>query len=95
MYIRLWSYQKSLYSRLITVDFSRPKELDADLNAIQQVEFAGKLKNVHGINTDRVESKFILTILEKTKKNKKNEINIFSRKRNNIIKDGKLSRSES
>ena len=94
MFIKLWSYQKSLYSRLITVDFSRPKELDADLNAIQQIEFAGKLKNVDGINTDRAESKFILTILE-NKKTRKNEINIFSRKCNNIIKDGKLSRSES
>ena len=78
MFIKLWSYQKSLYSRLITVDFSRPKELDADLNAIQQIEFAEKLKNVDGINTDRTESKFILTILEKkTKKQKKTRL-IFS-----------------
>ena len=31
--------------RLIAVDFSRQKELDANPKAIQQVEFVGQLKN--------------------------------------------------
>ena len=31
--------------RPITVDLSREKELDADLKAIQQIQFGGQLKN--------------------------------------------------
>ena len=31
--------------RLIAVDLSRQKELDADPKAIEQIEFVGKLKN--------------------------------------------------
>ena len=52
--------------RLIAFDLSRQKELDADLKAIQQIEFVGQLKNVDGINTDGVESMFVLTILQKS-----------------------------
>ena len=37
-------YIKNNY-RLITVDLSRQKELDADPKAIEQIEFVGKLKN--------------------------------------------------
>ena len=33
------------YDRLIAVDLSRQKELDADAKAIQQIEFDGQLKN--------------------------------------------------
>ena len=40
--------------RLIVVDMSRQEELDADPNAIQQIEFFGQLKkldhNVHVID---------------------------------------------
>ena len=32
---------------LFAVVLSRPKELDADLKAIQQIEFVGQLKKLH------------------------------------------------
>ena len=51
-----------------------------------------QLKNIDGINTDGEKSMFILTILEKVKETR---LKNFSRKCTNIIKDGKLSRSES
>ena len=61
---------------------SRQKELHADLKAIQQIEFVGQLKNS---DNEIVANGFIfvLTILEK---NQRNEIKIFSRKCNSIIK---------
>ena len=39
MFIRLWFYKN--HYRLIAVDLSRQKELDADPKAIQQIEFVG------------------------------------------------------
>ena len=50
--------------KLIAVDLSIQKVLDADAKAIQHVEFLGQLKNE---NDERVanESMFGLTILEK------------------------------
>ena len=50
--------------RLIAVDLSRQKELDADPKATQQIEFVGQLKK---LNNSNVKSMFILTILEKIK----------------------------
>ena len=48
------------HHRLITVDSSRQKELDADPKEIQQVEFVGQLKK---LNADvNPESVFVLTI---------------------------------
>ena len=35
------------HCRLFAVVLSRPKELDADLKAIQQIEFVGQLKKLH------------------------------------------------
>ena len=90
MFIRLWLLYIKNHYRLIAVDLSREKELDADSKAIQQIEFIGKLENPDSaifVN----ESMFLLTILE----NQRNKIKIFSRKYNIIITDGKLSRSES
>ena len=58
-------YIKSRY-RLIAVYLSRPKELDSDPKALQQIEFVGQLKNP--INEiDANESMFVLTISEKSK----------------------------
>ena len=54
MFISLWLC-KNLY-RLIAVDLSRQKELDANPKAIRPTEFVGKLKNVDGINADWAES---------------------------------------
>ena len=51
--------------RLIAVDLSTQKELDADPKVIQQIEFVGQLKKLNDNNN--VESMFILTILAKTK----------------------------
>ena len=61
-----YEYNNNHY-RLIAVDLSRQKELDADPKAIQQIEFDGQLKNVDGINADGTQSMFVLTILEKNK----------------------------
>ena len=65
-------YIKILY-RLIVVNLSRQKELDADPKAIQQIEFIEQLKNVDGINADGTQDIFILTIL---KTNQRKEIKI-------------------
>ena len=62
------------------------------------MDFVGHVKklddddddNATDIGNDR--SMFVLIIL---KKNQRNKINIFSRKCNSIIKDGKLSTSKS
>ena len=43
MLIRLWIIKN--HYRLITVDLSRQKELDADPKTIQQIEFVGQLRN--------------------------------------------------
>ena len=43
MLIRLWIIKN--YYRLIAVDLSRQKELDADPKTIQQIEFVGQLRN--------------------------------------------------
>ena len=86
-----YDYVKNNY-RSIAVHLSRLKELDADPKAIQHIEIVGQLKNENGVNADGTVSIFVLTILEK---NQRNEIKIFSKKCNSIMKDGKLSRIES
>ena len=43
MLIRLWIIKN--HYRLIAVDLSRQKELDADPKTIQQIEFVGQLRN--------------------------------------------------
>ena len=66
-----YEYTKNHY-RLIAIDLSRQKELDADPKVIQQIEFVGQLKN-RGPNDNATErgnndqSKFVLKILEKIK----------------------------
>ena len=61
---RLLDYDVKNYYRLIPVDLSRQKRLDADPKAIQQIEFVGQLTKLDDNNN--VESVFVLTILEKT-----------------------------
>ena len=61
-----YDYIKNHYYRLITVDLSRLKELDADPKAIQQIEFVGKLKNPDDAIVAN-ESPFVLTVLENVK----------------------------
>ena len=55
--------------RLIAVDLSRQKELDADPGAIQQIDFGGQLKNPDNEIVAN-ESMFVLTILLKIKETK-------------------------
>ena len=50
MFIRLWLYKN--HYRLIVVDLSRLKELDADPKAIQQIEFVGQLKKINNANNN-------------------------------------------
>ena len=61
-----YDYIKNHY-RLIAVDLSRQKELDAGPKVIQQIEFVGQLKNNDGENADGTQSMFVLKILEKIK----------------------------
>ena len=49
--------------RLIAVDLNRLKELDADLKAIQPIEFFWQLKKINAYGD--AESVLVLTILEK------------------------------
>ena len=57
--------------RLIALDLSGEKELDADPKATQQIKFIGQLKYLddyyNAINADGTQNMFILTILEKIK----------------------------
>ena len=52
--------------RLIAVDLSRQKDLDADPKAIRQTEFVGQLKKLNSANNN-AGSMFVLTISEKIK----------------------------
>ena len=60
-----YDYIKNHY-RLMAVDLSRQKELDAYPKSIQQTEFVGQLKKVNNA-INNPESIFILMILEKIK----------------------------
>ena len=62
----VYEYIKNHY-RLIAVDLSRQKELDANPKAIEQIEFLRQSKNsANGIVSNRF--MFVSTILEKLKK---------------------------
>ena len=60
-----YDYIKNHY-RLMAVDLSRQKELDAYPKSIQQIEFVGQLKKVNNA-VNNPESIFILMNLEKIK----------------------------
>ena len=60
-----YDYIKNHY-RLIAVDLSRQKELDADSKVIQQIEFIEQWKRLN-INNNNGQFMFILTMLEKNK----------------------------
>ena len=90
MFIRLWIHKN--HYRLIAVDLSRQKELDADPKAIQEIQFVDQLKNVDGTNPDGTQNMFVLTVLEKIKE----AILTFSQgSKTELQKDGKVSRRES
>ena len=90
MFIRLWIHKN--HYRLIAVDLSRQKELDADPKAIQEIQFVDQLKNVDGTNPDGTQNMFVLTVLEKIKE----AILTFSQGSiTELQKDGKVSRRES
>ena len=76
--------------RLIAVDLSRQKELDVDSKAIQQIEFVGQLKKL-GDDGNATDAGNDQSVFEKI--SKKQDQNI-PKEINSIIKDGKLSRSE-
>ena len=61
----VYEYIKNHY-RLIAVDLSRQKDLDADPKAIRQTEFVGQLKKLNSAKNN-AESMFVLTISEKIK----------------------------
>ena len=65
-----FDYIKNHY-RLIAVDLSRQKGLDADPKAIQQIEFLGQLKkldnNGNATSANADQNFFALRILEKIK----------------------------
>ena len=63
-----YDYIKHNY-RLIAVDSSRQKELDANPKAIQQIEFVGQLKKLDNTNAN-AESMSILMVLDKIKDGK-------------------------
>ena len=69
MFIRLWLHKN--HYRLLAVDSSRQKKLNADPKSIQLVEFLGEIKklDVNDSATDagNDQSMFVLTILEKIK----------------------------
>ena len=65
-YLLDYDYLKN-YCRLVVVDFCKQKVLDADPKAIRQIEFVGQLKKTDGVNTDGMQSMFVLTILERKK----------------------------
>ena len=55
------------HDRLIAVDLSRKKELEADLKAIQKKEFIKQLKNLEIENADGTQNMIVLMTLGKIK----------------------------
>ena len=72
----------------------RQKQFDTDLKAFQQIKYVVHLKNVDGENADGTQSMFILTILEKIKKNETTvflgSVTIFEKKKK-IVKKQELN----
>ena len=70
----------------------RGNTVDVVAKSIQQIELVRQLKNPdHAV----VANECIYACLNNFRKNQRNENKIFSRKCNSIIKDGKISRTES
>ena len=58
------------HHKLIALDYYKQKELDTDPKVIQQIEFVEQLKKIEGVNADRTQSMFVLTVLKKIKETK-------------------------
>ena len=56
MFIRIWLYKN--YYRLIAIDLSRKKKLNADPKATEPIQFVGQLKHEGSIDADGGESMF-------------------------------------
>ena len=65
-YLLDYKYVKNHY-RLIAVDLSREKELEADLKAIQHIEFVGQFKKLNNANNNP-ESVYFKNFRKKSKK---------------------------
>ena len=65
-----YDYIKNNY-RLITLDLSRQKELDADPKEFEQIELVGQLKKLDA-DDNNTQSLFVLTILQKIKETRLN-----------------------
>ena len=79
-----YDYIKKHY-RLIAVDLSGEKELDADLKAIEQIELVEQLKKLdnYGTATDTGSDQLIVCF-NNFRKNQRTEVRIFSRKYNGL-----------
>ena len=55
------------HDRLIAIDLSRKKELEADLKAIQKKEFIKQLKNLEIENADGTQKMIVLMTLGQIK----------------------------
>ena len=51
--------------KLVGVDLCSERQLDADLKAIQQIEFIEELKNNNDENSDVTQSMVVVTTVEK------------------------------
>ena len=88
-----YEYIKNHY-RLMTIDLSRRKELDADPEAIHQTEFAWQLKKLHH-DYNATDAGNDQSVCFNNFKNQRNETKIFSKKCNSIIDNDKLLGKES
>lgn len=69
---------------------SRQKELDADLKAVEKIEFVGGLKYYDGVSTVGNQSMLVTNPIQQ----QINETKIFSRELKRLLQNVKLSRNK-